>query len=108
MFRTDIPKDGGVLFWPYPADGGPPRAASFWMTNTPSPLDIIYIRPDHTLARTADNTAPYSTATIRPGEQVGAGLALHTGRASDLGMGGAGHWKSVGGGNGEWIRAYAG
>src|SRR3546814_11098855 len=46
MFRTDIPKDGGMLFWPYPADGGPPRAASFWMKNTPSPLDIIYIRSE--------------------------------------------------------------
>jgi len=25
MFRTDIPQDGGMLFYPYPGDGGPPR-----------------------------------------------------------------------------------
>ena len=24
MFRTDIPKDGGMLFAPYPPEGGPP------------------------------------------------------------------------------------
>src|SRR3546814_3569110 len=46
MFRTDIPKDGGILFWPYPADVGPPRAARFWMKNTQSPLDIIYTRSE--------------------------------------------------------------
>ena len=37
MYRTDIPPDGGMLFAPYPADGGPPREASFWMKNTPTP-----------------------------------------------------------------------
>src|SRR3546814_4011442 len=64
MFRTDIPKYCGMLFWPYPADCGPPRAASFWMKNTPSPLDILSIRPVHTIARIAENTTPYSTAPI--------------------------------------------
>ncbi|RIA47078.1 hypothetical protein DFR49_1643 [Hephaestia caeni] len=87
MFRTDIPKDGGMLFWPYPADGGPPRAASFWMKNTPSPLDIIYIRPDHTIARIAENTTPYSTDPILSGEPVGAVLELRGGRAAELGIG---------------------
>ena len=28
MFRTDIPENGGMLFWPYPAGGGAPRASS--------------------------------------------------------------------------------
>ena len=46
MFRTDIPKDGGMLFAPYPPDGGPPKPAILWMKNTPSPLDILFIRPD--------------------------------------------------------------
>src|SRR3982750_958636 len=36
MFRTDIPADGGMLFWPYPPNGAPPKEASFWMKNTPS------------------------------------------------------------------------
>src|SRR3546814_6162194 len=87
MFRTDIPKDGGMLFWPYPADGGPPRAASFWMKNTPSPLDIIYIRPDHTIARIAENTTPYSTDPILSGEPVGAVPELHGGCAAELAIG---------------------
>ncbi|MCM8730727.1 DUF192 domain-containing protein [Hephaestia sp. GCM10023244] len=87
MFRTDIPKDGGMLFWPYPAGGGPPREASFWMKNTPSPLDIIYIRPDHTIARIAENTTPYSTDPIGSGEPVGAVLELRGGRTAELGIG---------------------
>src|SRR3546814_7883244 len=87
MFRTDIPKDGGMLFWPYPTDGGPPRAASFWMKNTPSPPDIIYIRPDHTIARIAENTPPYSTDPILSGEPVAAVLDLRGGRAAALDIG---------------------
>ena len=31
MYRTDLKPDCGMLFWPYPADGGPPRDADFWM-----------------------------------------------------------------------------
>jgi uncharacterized membrane protein (UPF0127 family) len=86
MFRTDIPQDGGMLFWPYPAGGGAPREASFWMKNTPSPLDIIYIRPDHTIARIAENTTPYSTTPIMSGEPVSAVLELRGGRTAELGI----------------------
>ena len=85
MFRTDIPLDGGMLFAPYPPSG-PPRAASFWMKNTPSPLDIIFIRPDGTIARIAENAAPGSEAHIDSGEVVGAVLELRGGRALDLGI----------------------
>ena len=60
MFRTDIPQNGGMLFAPYPPEGGPPRVANFWMKNTPSPLDILFIRPDGTIARIAENTVPQS------------------------------------------------
>src|SRR3546814_19138833 len=96
MFRTDIPKDGGMLFWPYPADGGPPRAASFWMKNTPRPLDIIYIRPDHTIARIAENTTPYSTDPILSGAPVGAVLEPRAGRAADLRLGAVDAFTSPG------------
>ena len=51
MFRTDLKPDGGMLFWPYPAKGGEPVVANFWMKNTPSPLDILYIRADGTIAK---------------------------------------------------------
>ncbi|GGO93233.1 DUF192 domain-containing protein [Stakelama pacifica] len=86
MFRTDIPDDGGMLFAPYPPGGGAPRVATFWMKNTPSPLDIIFIRPDHTIARIADNTVPFSETPVDSGEPVSAVLELRGGRAAELGI----------------------
>lgn len=87
MYRTDIPQDGGMLFAPYPADGGPPREASFWMKNTPTPLDIIFIRPDGTIARIAENTIPQSTDTVDSGEPVAAVLEILGGKSAELGIG---------------------
>ncbi|WP_243644110.1 DUF192 domain-containing protein [Sphingomonas sp. PP-CE-1A-559] len=86
MFRTDLTPDGGMLFWPYPAKGGEPVVANFWMKNTPSPLDILYIRADGTIARIAENTVPFSEQPIPSGEPVGAVLELVGGRASELGI----------------------
>lgn len=85
MFRTDIPKDGGMLFAPYPPDG-PPRAANFWMKDTPSSLDILFIRPDHTIARIEENTVPFSQTLISSGEAVAAVLEINGGRAGELGI----------------------
>jgi uncharacterized membrane protein (UPF0127 family) len=86
MFRTDLTPDGGMIFWPYPAGGGAPRDASFWMKNTPSPLDIVYIRPDGTIARIAENAVPFSETPIPSGEPVGAVLELMGGRTAALGI----------------------
>lgn len=86
MFRTDIPADGGMIFTPYPADGGPPREASFWMKNTPSPLDIIFIRPDGTIAHIAENTVPFSETPVMSGEPVAAVLEIRGGRSAELGI----------------------
>ena len=86
MFRTDIADDGGMLFWPYPAGGGAPKEASFWMKNTPSPLDIIFIRPNGTIARIAENAIPGDETPITSGEPVGAVLELRGGRSSALGI----------------------
>ena len=41
MFRTEMGPDEGMSF---PSD--PPEARSFWMKNTPLPLDIIFIGTD--------------------------------------------------------------
>ncbi|MEG3083450.1 DUF192 domain-containing protein [Sphingomonas sp. PB2P12] len=86
MYRTDLKPDGGMLFWPYPVGGGAPRDANFWMKNTPSPLDILYIRADGTIARIAENTVPFSEAPIPSGEPVGAVLELMGGRSAELGI----------------------
>lgn len=86
MYRTNIPADGGMIFIPYPGDGGPPREASFWMKNTPSPLDILFIRPDGTIARIADNAVPFSEAPVKSGEPVSAVLEINGGKAAELGI----------------------
>lgn len=86
MFRTNIPKDEGMLFAPYPAEGGGPREASFWMKNTPSSLDIVFIRADGTIARIAENTVPMSETPVASGEPVAAVLEINGGRASELGI----------------------
>ncbi|CAM3321085.1 hypothetical protein GGR45_000844 [Sphingomonas zeae] len=86
MYRTDLKPDGGMLFAPYPPEGGGPRAASFWMKNTPTPLDILFIRADGTIARIAENTVPFSEAQIPSGEPVAAVLELVGGRSAELGI----------------------
>lgn len=86
MYRTDLPDDGGMLFAPYPADGSGPREASFWMHNTPSALDILYIRRNGTIARIAANAEPFSETPIASGEPVVAVLEIPGGRAAALGI----------------------
>lgn len=86
MFRTDIPRDGGMIFTPYPAGGGAPREASFWMKNTPSSLDIIFIRADGTIATIAENAVPFSEAPLGSGEPVAAVLEVLGGRTAALGI----------------------
>ena len=86
MYRTGMKPDEAMLFWPYPPDGGPPRATSFWMKNTPTPLDIIFIRADGTVARIAENATPFSETPIPSGEPVAAVLEVVGGRAADLGI----------------------
>ncbi len=86
MYRTGLKPDQAMLFWPYPAGGGKPQAANFWMKNTPSALDIVFIRADGTVARIAENAVPFSEALIPSGEPVGAVLEIVGGRAADLGL----------------------
>ncbi|MFV0624956.1 DUF192 domain-containing protein [Sphingomonas sp. ac-8] len=97
MYRTNIPENGGMLFAPYPAGGGAPRVASFWMKNTPSPLDILFIRPDGTVATLAENTIPFSEAPVSSREPVSAVLELRGGRAAELGIaeGDTVRWKDA-------------
>lgn len=86
MFRNDIPDNGGMLFYPYPGDGGPPRESGIWMKNVPVPLDIIFIREDRAIARIAENAAPFDETTLRSGEPVAAVLEINGGKAAELGI----------------------
>ena len=81
MHRQSLAPDRGMLF-PY----DPPQNASFWMKNTLIPLDMIFIRPDGTIARIEANTVPLSLDPVSSGEPVGAVLELAGGRAGELGI----------------------
>lgn len=81
MHRQSLAPDRGMLF-PYE----PPQPASFWMENTLIPLDIIFIRPDGTIARIADNTVPLSREPIPSLEPVSAVFEIAGGRAAELGI----------------------
>ncbi len=65
MFRTELPEGRGMLF-----DFQREQDTSFWMKNTPLPLDIIFIRSDGTIRRIAANTTPYSLDSIPSGGPV--------------------------------------
>jgi uncharacterized membrane protein (UPF0127 family) len=93
VFRVELAKtseaqakDGGMLFAPYPPGGGAPQNATFWMKDTPRPLDIVFIRADGTIARVAENTIPFSETMVSSGEPVAAVLELNGGRTSELGI----------------------
>ena len=81
MHRQSLAADRGMLF-PYE----PPQSASFWMKNTLIPLDMIFIRPDGTIARIAANTVPLSLDPVPSLEPVSAVLEIAGGRAAELGI----------------------
>jgi uncharacterized protein len=85
MYRTNLPWDGGMIFTPYPAEGEP-REASFWMKNTPTALDILFIRADGTIARIGENAVPFSEDNVKSGEPVAAVLEIHAGVSARLGI----------------------
>ncbi len=86
MYRTDLQPNGGMLFWPYPPDGSAPRLATFWMKNTPSALDILFLRADHSIAHIAENAVPFSEAQVPSVEPAAAVLEIPGGRAAELGI----------------------
>ena len=80
MFRTSMAPDRGMLF-PY----DPPQPVAFWMRNTLIPLDMIFIRPDGTIARIS-TAVPHSEEMMPSGEPVAAVLEIPGGRAAELGI----------------------
>ena len=76
MFRQRLPEGHGMLF-----DFGEPRPVSMWMKNTYIPLDMLFVRPDGTIAYIAENTVPKSLDTIGITEPVLAVIELAGGTA---------------------------
>lgn len=81
MFRTEMGADEGMLF-----PRNPPDVASFWMKNTPLPLDIIFIGTDRKVINVAANTVPYSLEPVGARGVTAAVLELNAGRAAQLGI----------------------
>ena len=79
MFRDPLPDDRGMLFqFPDVAERG------FWMRNTPSSLDIIYIDPRGRIVSIAKNTTPNSDDIIPSKGPASGVLELRGGRADEI------------------------
>jgi uncharacterized membrane protein (UPF0127 family) len=81
MYRRSMPQDHGMLF-----DFGRVEMVTMWMRNTYIPLDMLFIRPDGTIARIARNTEPLSERQISSGEPVLGVLEINAGLSSQLGI----------------------
>jgi uncharacterized membrane protein (UPF0127 family) len=81
MYRRSLAPDRGMLF-----DFARVEPVSMWMKNTYISLDMIFIRPDGTIARIATDTEPLSTRTISSGEPVNGVLEVPAGTAARLGI----------------------
>lgn len=81
MFRQRLPEDRGMLF-----DFGKPRPVGMWMKNTHISLDMLFIRPDGTIAYVAENTVPQSLDVIGVSEPVLAVLELAGGTSKRIGI----------------------
>lgn len=83
MFRKskDLPKNGGMLFI-FPSQ----KLQSFWMKDTPTSLDIIFINQDMQVVGVVNNAQPFSTAPLgvnRPSTYV---VEVHAGTAKEKGI----------------------
>ena len=81
MYRRSLAADRGMLF-----DFAHLDTVTMWMKNTYVSLDMVFIRPDGTIARIAENTEPLSTRTISSGEPVLGVLEVAAGTARRLGI----------------------
>lgn len=80
MFRTRMNDNHGMLFV-FEAEGH----LTFWMKNTPMPLDLIFIGSDGRIVGIL-NGEPYSLAPITPGVPAQFVLELKAGTADKTGI----------------------
>lgn len=80
MFRADMPDNRGMLFV-FPNTG----FRSFWMKNTPMPLDLLFIGEDGKV-RSIQAGEPFSEAQIAPPVNSRYVLELKAGTSARLGI----------------------
>ena len=83
MNRSPLPDDRGMLF-PFE----PPRPVIFWMKNTPSPLDIVFLLNGEVKAIAVDARpcAADPCPTYSSNDAVNQVIELRSGRAKELGL----------------------
>ncbi|MCY7283171.1 MAG: DUF192 domain-containing protein [Cyanobacteria bacterium CAN_BIN43] len=83
MNRPPLPADRGMLF-PFE----PPRPVIFWMKNTPSPLDMVFLLNGEVKAIAADARpcAADPCPTYGSNDAVNQVIELRSGRAKELGL----------------------
>jgi len=82
MFRNALGPYEGMIF-----PSMPPGPRSFWMKNTPLPLDIIFVGVDGRILNIAARTTPYSLDALASQGPTSGVLELAGGRAAELGIG---------------------
>lgn len=81
MHRTDLKPGDGMLFPMLPA-----RMPAFWMKDTPTSLDLIFIRMDGSIVRIIANTKTNDRTPLFAEEPVAGVLELRGGDAARLGI----------------------
>jgi uncharacterized membrane protein (UPF0127 family) len=80
MNRESLAPDRGMIF-PYE----PAKQVSFWMKNTFIPLDMVFVRPDGSIAR-IETAVPLNLEPVSSLEPIASVLELPGGRAAELGI----------------------
>lgn len=81
MFRQSMPLDHGMLF-----DFEREQPLSFWMKNTPLPLDIIFIDRRGIIVHIHHRAVPYDETPIPSGKPASAVLEINGGVARLIGI----------------------
>ena len=80
MYRPPLEDDRGMLFqFPVAEEQG------FWMRNTPSSLDMIYIGTDGRIVSIAKHTTPQSDRTYPSNGPANGVLEVRAGRSDEIG-----------------------
>ncbi|CAN5393449.1 DUF192 domain-containing protein [soil metagenome] len=80
MFRPPLEPDRGMLFEFEAAE-----EQGFWMKNTPSSLDIVYIGADGKIVSIARHTTPFSEAVLPSNGPAKGVLEVRAGRMDEIG-----------------------